>query len=270
MISIAVQGIRGGVGVTSVTAALASALHQLGESVLIIDFSPSNLLRLHFNAPFAEPRGWARAYLDGGEWSQSALRYTSGLDLAPFGQLNAEEQATLKTRLAAQPEWWATQFARLAGKNNYQWVLLDLSSTEVELHQQVAGWVDNHMCLLMADMSCHTLLHQQIHPEGTHFLVNQFTPNSQVQQDLQQLWLKTLGGLLPVTIHRDEALAESMAVKMPVGEYRRESLAAQEISTLASWFLIHGKEAVRKEIVHQVNHSEGDEEGSAVNSGAGV
>lgn len=56
---IALQGLRGGMGTTSVTAALAWALQQLGESVLAIDFTPDNLLRLHFNTPFELTRGWA-------------------------------------------------------------------------------------------------------------------------------------------------------------------------------------------------------------------
>ena len=37
MAIIALQGMRGGVGTTSITAALAWGLQQLGESVLVID-----------------------------------------------------------------------------------------------------------------------------------------------------------------------------------------------------------------------------------------
>jgi hypothetical protein len=33
---------------------------------------------------------------------------------------------------------------------------------------------------------------------------------------------------LPVTIHRDEAMAECLAAKQPLGEYRQDSLAAEE------------------------------------------
>lgn len=72
---LALQGLRGGMGTTSVTAALAWALQQLGESVLAIDFTPDNLLRLHFNTPFELARGWARAEQDGGAWQEGALRY---------------------------------------------------------------------------------------------------------------------------------------------------------------------------------------------------
>ncbi len=85
---IALQGLRGGMGTTSVTAALAWALQQLGESVLAIDFTPDNLLRLHFNTPFELARGWARAEQDGGGWQEGALRYCENLDFLPFGRLN--------------------------------------------------------------------------------------------------------------------------------------------------------------------------------------
>lgn len=63
MAIIALQGMRGGVGTTSITAALAWGLQQLGESVLVIDATPANLLRMHFNTDFAHTNGWARAEL---------------------------------------------------------------------------------------------------------------------------------------------------------------------------------------------------------------
>jgi cellulose biosynthesis protein BcsQ len=45
--------------------------------------------------------------------------------------------------------------------------------------------------------------------------------------------------MLPVVIHRDEAMAECLAAKQPLGEYRSDSLAAEEVITLASWCLMH-------------------------------
>ncbi|EGW6660735.1 cell division protein, partial [Salmonella enterica subsp. enterica serovar Infantis] len=45
--------------------------------------------------------------------------------------------------------------------------------------------------------------------------------------------------LLPIVIHRDEAMAECMASKQPLGEYRSDSLAAEEVLTLANWCLLH-------------------------------
>lgn len=92
MAVLGLQGVRGGVGTTSVTAALAWSLQILGESVLVIDACPDNLLRMSFNVDFDNANGWARALLDGQDWRDAGLRYTSQLDVLPFGQLTANER----------------------------------------------------------------------------------------------------------------------------------------------------------------------------------
>ena len=45
MAVLGLQGVRGGVGTTTITAALAWSLQMLGENVLVVDASPDNLLR---------------------------------------------------------------------------------------------------------------------------------------------------------------------------------------------------------------------------------
>ena len=92
MAILGLQGVRGGVGTTSVTAALAWSLQLLGESVLVIDACADNLLRMSFNVDFSREEGWARALLDDKDWQDAGMRYTSQLDLLPFGQLSTTEQ----------------------------------------------------------------------------------------------------------------------------------------------------------------------------------
>ncbi|AMX07730.1 cell division protein [Enterobacter asburiae] len=62
---------------------------------------------------------------------------------------------------------------------------------------------------------------------------------SQIQDDLYQVWLQSQRRLLPIVIHRDEGMAECLASKQPLGEYRSDSLAAEEILTLANWCLLN-------------------------------
>ncbi|HDT5956432.1 TPA: cell division protein, partial [Klebsiella quasipneumoniae subsp. similipneumoniae] len=76
MAILGLQGVRGGTGVTSITAALAWALQLLGETVLAIDASPDNMLRFFFNTDIHHQDGWARALLDGRDWRDAGLRYT--------------------------------------------------------------------------------------------------------------------------------------------------------------------------------------------------
>lgn len=83
------------------------------------------------------------------------------------------------------------------------------------------------------------VLHQQALPDGAHILINDFRIGSQVQDDIYQLWLQSQRRLLPMLIHRDEAMAECLAAKQPVGEFRSDALAAEEILTLANWCLLN-------------------------------
>ncbi|EON3356064.1 cellulose biosynthesis protein BcsQ [Yersinia enterocolitica] len=240
---LALQGVRGGIGTTSVTAALAWALQQLDESVLVIDFSPDNLLRLHFNMSFEQSRGWAKAEVDGEGWQQGAMRYTEKLDFLPFGQLTQTENEQLSASLQQHPRQWQENLSRLLANASYRWILLDIPAGDSAFTRQALTLADKTLILIHADASCHIRLHQQNLPAGCHFLLNQFSASSRLQQDLHQLWLQSLDSLLPIFIHRDEAMAEALAVKQPLGEYSAQSLAAEEVMTLANWCLINAAES---------------------------
>ncbi|EKN3957321.1 cellulose biosynthesis protein BcsQ [Yersinia enterocolitica] len=240
---LALQGVRGGIGTTSVTAALAWALQQLDESVLVIDFSPDNLLRLHFNMSFEQSRGWVRAEVDGEGWQQGAMRYTEKLDFLPFGQLTQTENEQLSASLQQHPRQWQENLSRLLANASYRWILLDIPAGDSAFTRQALALADQTLILIHADASCHIRLHQQNLPAGCHFLLNQFSASSRLQQDLHQLWLQSLDSLLPIFIHRDEAMAEALAAKQPLGEYSAQSLAAEEVMTLANWCLINAAES---------------------------
>lgn len=185
MAVLGLQGVRGGVGTTTITAALAWSLQMLGENVLVVDACPDNLLRLSFNVDFTHRQGWARAMLDGQDWRDAGLRYTS------------------------------------------------------QITHQLLSLCDHSLAIVNVDANCHIRLHQQALPDGAHILINDFRIGSQVQDDIYQLWLQSQRRLLPMLIHRDEAMAECLAAKQPVGEFRSDALAAEEILTLANWCLLN-------------------------------
>jgi len=234
---IALQGLRGGTGTSSVTAALAWAIHQLGETVLAMDFSSSNQLAMHFNVPVGEARGWMRVALDSGDWQQSAFRYQDGLDVLPFGLLEPPQQQLLETGSEDHLTPWLHNLTQL--QSDYHWLLLDVPAQESRWTRDILTHADHIIRVITADANCQLRLHHSHFGSNIHFVLNQFNANSQSQQDLQQLWLSRLTNLIPVNIHRDEAVAEALLLKQPTGEYRPESLAAEEITTLANWLLIH-------------------------------
>ncbi|EBS9841355.1 cellulose biosynthesis protein BcsQ [Salmonella enterica] len=238
MAILGLQGVRGGVGTTSLTAALAWALQILGENVLVIDASPDNLLRMSFNVDFVHQGGWARSLLDGQDWRDAGLRYTSQLDLLPFGQLTAQEREN--------PQAWqetlgeiGSAIQALKASGRYSWILLDLPYGASPLTGLLVSLCDHTLAIAQVDANCHIRLHQQALPAGAHILINDLRIGSQLQDDLYQVWLQSQRRLLPIVIHRDEAMAECMASKQPLGEYRSDSLAAEEVLTLANWCLLH-------------------------------
>lgn len=238
MAILGLQGVRGGVGTTSITSALAWALQILGENVLVVDASPDNLLRLSFNVDFVHREGWARAILDNRDWRDAGMRYTSQLDLLPFGQLSAQEREN--------PQEWQDRLggvcegiSALKKSGRYSWILLDLPSDTSPVTRRWVSLCDHTLAVVKADTNCHIRLHQQALPTGAHILINDLRIGSQLQDDLYQIWLQSQRRLLPMIIHRDEAMAECMASKQPLGEYRSDSLAAEEILTLANWCLLN-------------------------------
>lgn len=230
---IALQGIRGATGATSLAAGLGWALSRLGEKALLIDFCPDNVLRLHFAMPFTDSRGWASAVNEGRGWQQGAMRYGPLLDFLPYGRLPARPgaQASLCD--------WNTNITRLKSQSAYGWIVLDVPAENSALAARAVSLADGVIIVLNADAQCQVRLHQQPVPRRAHYLVNQFSPFSALQQDLLLLWQQSLPGLVPLVMHRDEAMAESLAAKQPVGEYMPHSKIGQELNSLASWCLIH-------------------------------
>ena len=118
-------------------------------------------------------------------------------------------------------------------------LLLDLPAGYSPLTRELLTLCDRSLVVVHPDANSHIRLHQQPLPANSDILINDLRVGSQLQEDLYQLWLESQPRILPVTIHRDEAMAECLAAKQPLGEYRQDSLAAEEVLTLANWCLIH-------------------------------
>jgi len=237
MIAISLRGIRGGVGTSSTLAALAYALHALGQRVLVVDMCPENTLGLHFNLDLAPRDGWARATLDQQPWQQQAWTVTPGLCVLPYGQLEGAELTRLDAMLLDSPQLWSKRQASL--DQAFDWVLFDLP-------QRLPGHAGNAQCafsftVLNADAACHVLL--QTHArQGTVFVVNRYDAGSQLQRDLALIWHhRYAASVVPINLHADEAMGEALASREPVGRYAPCSLIAQDIISLASWCLLRGR-----------------------------
>lgn len=238
MAIIGLQGIRGGVGVTSITAALAWALHKLGESVLVVDSSSDNMLRIFFDIAINRSEGWARATLDNQNWQESAWRYAPALDILPFGSLHDSEKKSLFNDPILCSKF--TQYLTiLKDSQRYKWILVDLPFLPAGVTTVWLSQLDCKINIAQPDTNCHIRLCQQPLDPHSFLLVNGLQVTSKLQNDIYQVWCHTQQTIIPVALHADEAMAESCAMKKPVGEYSPHALIAEEVINLANWCLIN-------------------------------
>ncbi|WP_435608442.1 cellulose biosynthesis protein BcsQ [Pseudomonas knackmussii] len=227
MTVLALSGIRGGVGTTSLAAGLGFALQTMGQRVLLLDLCPRDLLRLHCNLPLESVEGWARSERAGeGSWSDALLQVVGELYLLPHGRPETGAPADVS---------WAQRLQQL--QRRFDWVLLDLPPEVpgVTLAAPDLGDGVGRLRVIEADAACHAVLHIEGAGEAP-LLINRFDPLSQLQRDLLLLWRERLEGrLVPQVVHRDEAMAGALAWKSPLGYYAGDSLAAQDVRSLATW-----------------------------------
>ncbi|KJH79671.1 cellulose synthase operon protein YhjQ [Pseudomonas sp. KSR10] len=232
------RAIRGGLGATTLLADLALALHEQGERVLLVDLSPDNMLRLHFNVDTTYEAGWARAQLDGSEWNDAALEMLPGLHLLPYGRLNDSEVAQIELQLCADSSCWSQRCGLVS--RDYDWILFDLPQ---RLPGHRVGVSEDDRADLLIDLAttdpaCHVLLQQRTQPIADLLLVNRVNPASQLQRDLLMIWRRRPGmSRPPQLVHEDEAAPEALAHKMTIGHYAPQSQAASDLRSLAIWCL---------------------------------
>lgn len=227
---VALQGIRGGVGTTSIVAGLAWAAREQGIRVLAVDLCPDNLLGIHLGLPHDEAVGWRQLGDPARAWRSALHPYESGLDLLPYGYQQNGYQPNGHQSNAGSLDW-------LQAIEGYDLLLLDVPLDAALVLPC------RRLTVVNADANSHVRLYRRAWVADERLLVTQFTSRRALQQDLLDLW--SAAGLPQLTqrLHRDEAMAEAMAAKQPVGRYSPTSLIAHELNALALWCLMREADA---------------------------
>ncbi len=146
------------------------------------------------------------------------------------------------SELLARPQgnaYFLDALKTLKQSGRYRWILVDIPTGFSGFAMETLAAVDSRIVVATPDANCHARLHQQPLAQDAYLLVNGLRVTSHLQDDIYQLWLQSQRNLIPVILHSDEAMAEAMAAKQPVGEYSPDSLIAEEFMTLAGWCLLH-------------------------------
>ena len=233
---ITLQGLRGGVGTTSIAAMLGDTLNRQGQHVLLIDLNATDMLRLFFNVPHQEPYGWAGALSNKHAWHEQAYRITPYLDLLAYGRTGIDifpaSSAVSEERAAA---FWLESIPLLS--HAYDWLIIDLPAASAHFHR-LQQESDLDLCVASVDAACHVLLAQTTLRPRCHIVPSLFDPSKTLANDILLEWRYEYAlHMIPVPMHRDEAVHEALASKTTVHMLYPESMGASDARSLATWIM---------------------------------
>lgn len=231
---IGIRSLRGGDGATSIASMLGSALNSYGESVLLIDLNPEDLLRLHFNVPYLDEHGWAAALANGTPWHKESFEISSGLMLLPFGRKHTKRP----DYKCSYSKFWLEALDEL--KNAFKWVIFDMPSN-YKRYSDLYTACNMRLLVMQPDIASSVLLDQAGIDSEISIIINKFNPAYKLANDVALNLRYSYGKqMVPVSVCHDENVHESLAHKQPVTLWSPNSSAAADAHTLSVWCMAQG------------------------------
>ena len=233
--AIAFASLAGGVGKTSLLAALGCLLAKQGDSSLLVDTHLYGLLSLFFGAREIPPG--------------SARTFSSSAHAAPIRVMKLAldlQSTTVQAGVPAQGEPHLGEQIRHHAEEIDR-VLVDVSTASTALLREVLGLPSTLLVVLTPDLTSIVSLQsmlallQQIEEETKHaaevyFLLNHFDASLRLHLDIRERLIRQLGErLLPFVIHRSGAFSEALAEGMTVVDYAPEAQVVKDLHSLAHW-----------------------------------
>lgn len=246
---VSVVSMKGGVGKTSVTANLATALSaKLGpHRVSVVDLDPQNALHWHFGLEDHNADGICRKSLQGVNWNKIAAGSKFDVACLPYGDASEPEREAFETLLSEQPLWIGEQI-RKAGLDNDKVVLIDTPPGASVYLKQVFACTDLVLVVLLADAGSYATIPAMetwldemsaLYPKlQSAYVLNQVDRGDAFNRDVADLLQQHLGTrLAPIGVHGDEAVSEALAFQQPVLTYDPYGQASHDFARLAAWMI---------------------------------
>lgn len=246
---VSVVSMKGGVGKTSVTANLATALSaKLGpHRVSVVDLDPQNALHWHFGLEDQDADGICQKSLQGVNWNKVAAGSKFDVACLPYGNASEAEREAFEALLSEQPLWIGEQI-RKAGLDNDRVVLIDTPPGASVYLKQVFACTDLVLVVLLADAGSYATIPAMetwldamsvLYPKlQSAYVLNQVDRGDAFNRDVADLLQQHLGArLAPIGVHGDEAVSEALAFQQPVLAYDPYGQASHDFARLAAWMI---------------------------------
>lgn len=241
---IAIVSAKGGVGKTTLTANLATALQREGvATLLVVDMDPQNALGLHFGADPRSLAGVSRASLAGEDWGSVCVQSPSGVHVLPYGVVNESDRVAFERHLDAHPNWLVQQLQGLALPEDAV-VLIDTPPGPSVYMQQALSAAQVVVVVSLPDAASYAalalmqrLVHTYCTPRPdfseTLYMLNQADGARQLSKDITRVMQDNLGERLVGVVHEDQAVREALAYDQSVLEYDPQGQAADDLRKCA-------------------------------------
>ncbi len=216
MALVLINGLRGGVGTTTLCANLATTLATLGHSATILAFSRQSTLGLHFGFDSSQP-------LAGFAAPAAAAGPINGVRLLDLSE--QVESGDLADGLASGDFSFAGDVIYIA----------DLSEAHTSAVLQLRGHADVEMWVFTPSAECLYTLPVALDslPAEAGFVLNQCDDARRLGRHAASFARALLGERIVATIHADEAVREAAAMMQPLARHAPGSAALSDIAELA-------------------------------------
>ncbi len=244
---ISVISMKGGVGKTSITANLASAISQRpnAPTVAVIDLDPQNALQWHFGFMEQQSAGICQLSVKVGALNEAHLKTDKNILCYPYGFADEPTRKDFESLLKENPEWLKQQIQSLDLPSE-SIILIDTPPGQSPYMAQAMSAANLALVVLLADGASYATapmmetVFEEMIPLNPYlrsaYLINQVDPTNALSTDIQVMLTQRLGNrLVPVQISEDEAVREALAFQQSVLIYDENGLASHDFARLAEW-----------------------------------
>lgn len=240
---VAVVSAKGGVGKTTVTANLSTALKYGGHRVLTVDLDPQNALRFHLGLDPNAIAGTSRATLAGQPWSDIVTATASGVFTLPYGMVNEADRQSFEQYLEAHPDWLVHNLSSLGLAENDLVVLDTPPGPSIYMRQALSS---AHLVIIVTlpDAASYATMPMMENLVQTYcvgrpgfidytYVINQLDSAKQLAKDVTQVMRVNFKERIVGLVHQDESVSEALAYDKSVLDYDSQCQATQDFVACA-------------------------------------
>lgn len=237
---VVVVSVKGGVGRSTLTAAIASGLQRQGRPALALDLDPQNALRHHLCLGLDMPGVGATSLLNE-SWEALPERGFAGCRLVAFGATDHEQQQSLNRWLGQDEEWLSKRLAGLK-LNGQDTVIIDVPAGNTVYFSQAMSVADAVLVVVQPDVASFSTLDQmdsvlkpslnRKNPPQRFYVINQLDGAHRFSLDMAEVFKTRLGAALLGMVHRDPAFSEAQAYGRDPLDPTVNSIGSQDVHAL--------------------------------------